>query len=349
METIDIDPPTNLNQLFTAIINVGRAISQDYASAKRNAWLQPVADERAGAYKGSKPWEPCEKCGPTHHRRSECPPKKSGTDAKSQPAKDSHSKPATSKQSDTAGGGKQQNNKRFGGNKFKDGVVPWKRHKEGDKSSGGKGNSGVKIKGSEIDTTLCEDITKSFTDTIILDNIKMIQDIDLVTFIQPLGSHPPATTGAASNKRGRVVLDKVNINITPSDAELINNIIEHNTPPASVPMVLVNKDPSIEHILIDSGSIKSNYIDITLFNRLKVQGIPTIPLPKRRRVCSGLAGIEEQMIHECMEIMLVFINELTNKEQSIVIQVHPIRLRDDSSFSIIIGLPIIQQHRLAIK
>jgi len=221
--------------------------------------------------------------------------------------------------------------------------------KQGDKSPGGKGNSGVKSKGSEIDTTLCEDISKSFTDTIILDNIKMIQDIDLVTFIQPLESHAPATTGAASNKRGRVVLDKVNINITPSDAELINNIIEQNTPPASVPMVLVNKDPSIEYILIDSGSIKSNYIDITLFNRLKMQGIPTIPLPKRRRVCSGLAGIEEQMIHECMEIMLVFINELTNKEQSIVLQVHPIRLRDDSSFSIIIGLPIIQQHRLAIK
>jgi hypothetical protein len=107
-------------------------------------------------------------------------------DAKSQPAKDNHNKPAASKQSDTAGGGKQQNNKRFGGSKFKDGVAPWKRPREGDKSSGGKGNSGVQIKGSEIDTTLCEDISKSFTDTIILDNKKMIQDIDLVTFIQPL-------------------------------------------------------------------------------------------------------------------------------------------------------------------
>jgi len=201
----------------------------------------------------------------------------------------------------------------------------------------------VEIKRSEIDTTLREDIYKSSTDTIIVDNIKMIQGIDLVTVIQPLESRPPANAGAVSNKRGRVVLDKVNINITPSDAELINNIIEQKTPPSSVPMVLINKDPSIEYILIDSGSIKSNYIDITLFNRLKVQGIPTIPLPKRRRVCSGLAGIEEQMIHECMEIMLVFINELTNKEQSIVLQVHPIRLRDDSSFSIIIGLPIIQQ------
>ena len=349
LETIDIDPPTNLNQLFTAIINVGREISQDYANAKRNGWFQSVDHERQSNYKGSKPWDPCDKCGQTHHRKLECPTKKPVAEPKVQPTKDGHLKPAPTKQSDTAGGKKYQGSKRFGGNKFKDGVPPWKRPRDGNKPSGGQGNSGVKVKASEIDTTLREDIYQSSTDTIIVENIKMTQEIDLVTVIQPLESRPPVNAGAVSNKRGRVVLDKVNINITPSDAELINNIIEQKTPPSSVPMVLINKDPSIEYVLIDSGSIKSNYIDITLFNRLKAQGIPIIPLPKRRRVCSGLAGIEEQMIHECMEIMLVFINELTNKEQSIVIQVHPIRLRDDSSFSIIIGLPIIQQHRLANK
>jgi hypothetical protein len=212
LETIDIDPPTNLNELFTAIINVGRAISQDYVNAKRNGWFQPVDNERQGNYKGSKPWDPCDKCGQTHHRRLECPTKKTVAEPKPHPTKDGQIKPAPTKPSDTAGGGK--GNKRFGGNKFKDGVPPWKRPR--DKPSGGKGNSGVEIKGSEIDTTLREDIYKSSTDTIIVDNIKMIQGIDLVTVIQPLESRPPANAGAVSNKRGRVVLDKVNINITPS-------------------------------------------------------------------------------------------------------------------------------------
>ena len=144
-----------------------------------------------------------------------------------------------------------------------------------------------------------------------------------------------------------LITDKVNINFTPSDSELINNILTHTSPATTVPMVLVSKYPSIENILIDSGSLKSNYIDYKLFDRLKAQGMPTRPLSNKRRVCSGLAGVEGQTINECIELLLVYINEVTNKEQSFIITLLPVQLRDESSFKIIIGLPMIQMHRLA--
>jgi hypothetical protein len=151
---------------------------------------------------------------------------------------------------------------------------------------------------------------------------------------------------ATSHPR-HLLTDKVNINFTPRDSELLNNIINNTSPTVTVPMVIVSKYPSIENILIDSGSLKSNYIDYKLFDRLKAQGTPTRPLSNKRRVCSGLAGVEGQTINECIDILLVYINELNNKEQSIIITLLPVQLRDESSFKIIIGLPMIQKHRLA--
>jgi hypothetical protein len=201
-------------------------------------------------------------------------------------------------------------------------------------------------RGSVNSTTLFGDY--KISETINYYDSKKIQEIDLVSYIQPMTVGGDLTLANTFRKRGRVPLDSVNINKTESDIELINNITDHDLSSSTVPMVLVNQYPTLEHILIDSGSIKSNYIDVKIFDRLKSQGVPTIPLKKKRRVCSGLAGVEGQSINEYMEVLLVYIDELTNKEKSIVVQVHPVAFHD-SSFSIIIGLPMIQMHRLASK
>jgi len=176
--------------------------------------------------------------------------------------------------------------------------------------------------------------------------MKITQEVDLVnTILNPLNND---LIISADRTKRKFQTDQVNINVTPSDIDLLNNLLEQKQTNTTIPMVVVAKQPTIENILIDSGSLKSNYIDISLFDRLKAQGMPTKRLPKRKRVCSGLAGGEGQEIDEYMDVLLVFIDELTNKEKSILIQVHPVQLRD-SSFSIIIGLPAIQQHRLASK
>ena len=176
--------------------------------------------------------------------------------------------------------------------------------------------------------------------------IRITQEIDLVTNI--VTPRDKDLIVSATFHKKPYPIDQVNINITPSDTDLLHNILEQKQLNTTIPMIVVSPNPSIENILIDSGSLKSNYIDISLFDRLKTQGMPTKPLPKRRRVCSGLAGGEGQIINEYMELLLVFIDELTHKEKSIIIQMHPVQLRD-SSFSMIIGLPAIQQHRLASK
>jgi hypothetical protein len=57
--------------------------------------------------------------------------------------------------------------------------------------------------------------------------------------------------------------------------------------------------------------------------------------------------VECQEINEYIELLLIFINQSNNKEESIVVQFHPIHMR--GPFSLIIGLPTIQRYRLASK
>ena len=87
----------------------------------------------------------------------------------------------------------------------------------------------------------------------------------------------------------------------------MHNIFDdENSTTGTVPIIVVSQTPSIVNTLVDSGSLKSNYIDIHLFDRLKARGVKTVPLSKKRRVCSGLAGVECQEINECIELLLIY-------------------------------------------
>ena len=68
-------------------------------------------------------------------------------------------------------------------------------------------------------------------------------------------------------------------NITTSDIDLLYNIFDdENSTTGTVSIIVVSQIPSIVNTLVDSGSLKSNYIDIHLFDRLKAQRVKTVPL-----------------------------------------------------------------------
>ena len=104
----------------------------------------------------------------------------------------------------------------------------------------------------------------------------------------------------------------------------MHNIFDdENSTAGTVPIIVVSQTSSIVNTLVDSGSLKSNHIDIHLFDRLKARGVKTVPLSKKRRVCSGLAGVECQEMNECIELLLIIINQSTNKEENIVVNFTP--------------------------
>jgi len=262
-------------------------------------------------------WPPCSKCSTVHHNKAPCP---QGTKPTSTGSSSSSSSSSSNNTTSTKPGDKRPS--AGGGGRWKDN----KKSKGGDFT-----HDNININNTYYNT-----VVKRMRTPMIYNqgyNIAVSKRESVMTLSDCQPRH--------------LITDKVNINFTPSDSELINNILTHTSPATTVPMVLVSKYPSIENILIDSGSLKSNYIDYKLFDRLKAQGMPTRPLSNKRRVCSGLAGVEGQTINECIELLLVYINEVTNKEQSFIITLLPVQLRDESSFKIIIGLPMIQMHRLA--
>jgi hypothetical protein len=101
----------------------------------------------------------------------------------------------------------------------------------------------------------------------------------------------------------------------------------------------VSRNPTIVTTLVDSGAIKANYIDVMLFNRLKAEGSRVITLAKRKRVSSALAGEDTQEIKEAIEVLIVMMNEITSKEESLILTFNPIKFKESSPFQMIIGLP----------
>jgi len=337
-------PPDNLNELLRAFLAVGKDYSDDYNKAVRRGWIrkqpanqQPSASRPQAQVQGKSGgggavstkqsttalyvnpnWPPCSKCSTVHNHKAPCPvkPTTSGSSASSS---SSSSSVSNNPNNSTKAGDKRPS---AGGGRWKD-----KKSKGGD---------------------LTHEVTHNIYNIPYNSVVKhvSIPNRDNLGYENVAPKTESVMTMSDCHPR-HLLTDKVNINFTPSDSELINNILTNTSPSTTVPMVLVSKFPSIENILIDSGSLKSNYIDYKLFDRLKAQGMPTRPLSNKRRVCSGLAGVEGQTINECIELLLVYIDEVNNKEKSLIITLLPVQLRDQSSFKIIIGLPIIQMHRLA--
>ena len=333
---------SDLQALRLAIIHCSNEISLQWQSAFDKGWIydtskrkrndevnpkhrpnkrQDVGIDKANngkfGYQGNNPKPKCSKCSKHHATTEKC------NDASSS---------SSSKTSDTRKDQKQ----RGGGANQKQTNSKWN-----------KTNRNTESKNTNEDKT-------GETHTLCPQNDKLI-DTDIISYIipsYPITSHPNSDIleNYITQKRPRDDLcDTININITVSDIELLNNIFdnENSTSAGTVPVIAVSQKPSIVNTLVDSGSLKSNYIDVTLFDRLKAQGVKTVPLPKKRRVCSGLAGVECQEINEYIELLIVFINQSNNKEENIIIQCHPIHMR--GPFSLILGLPTIQRHKLASK
>ena len=328
-------PPDNLHSFLKALMFLGKEFHDEYDNAQRCGWLLKSASNptvpqissgggggggvipRQGQPKTFPPanWTPCPKCNVIHNFKEKC---KTGS---------SSSSSGSSSSATTSTTPSSNAPKRGGGGKWND-------------SKNKKPRGEYKINNIFEDQSNLAILPFNNIDNIVVkpnvSTLLNMAEVSVETQSDTLTLPRPDLT------------DKVHINVTPSDIDLINNIIQFNPSPAStVPMVIVSKYPSIESVLIDSGSLKSNYIDINLFDRLKAQGHPTKPLSTKRRVCSGLAGVEGQEIKESMDILVVFIDETLNKEKSIILTLHPVQLRADSSFKIIIGLPIIQRFRLA--
>ena len=128
---------------------------------------------------------------------------------------------------------------------------------------------------------------------------------------------------------------------------MINGLGEGGTVHSTIPTIIVSRNPTIVTTLVDSGAIKANYIDVMLFNRLKAEGSRVITLTKRKRVSSALAGEEAQEIKEAIEVLIVMMNEITSKEESLILTFNPIKFKESSPFQMIIGLPSIRAHRIA--
>lgn len=332
-------PPDDLNSFLKALMFLGKEFHEEYDNAQRSGWLMksqhastlPQVSSgggggvipRQGQAKTFPPnWTPCPKCNVIHNYKEKC---KTGSSSRNSSSSSSSSATSTTSSSN-APSNSSNANKRGNGGKWND------RNK--------------KPRGENKINHIFEDQSK-----LAIIPFNNIDNIVVKPYVSTLLNMAEVSVEAQSDTLTlprQDLTDKVNINVTPRDIDLINNIIQTNPPhTATVPMVIVSKYPSLESVLIDSGSLKSNYIDIKLFDRLKAQGHLTKPLSSRRKVCSGLAGIEGQEIKESMDILIVFIDETLNKEKSIIITLHPVQLREDSSFKIIIGLPIIQRYRLA--
>jgi len=331
VDTIKQDLPENLMALYNAILQVATSIVTHREIANKLHWLKEnTHHHHHDDSVSSKPWKNKGDRSKDHKKRKsnsddkDDPPKKKPTEDKDAPSSSSSSAHVST----------------YRGKNPKPKCEKCHGHHDKDVKCPKKSQHTWNNKNKKPQT---KETNEGINDNKILFN-ELLIDTDIVSYLIP-SKIPPVSEQEVHTP----CTDSVNINITPSDIDLLHNIFDdtEKSTPGTVPVIVVSQTPSIVNTLIDSGSLKSNYVDISLFDRLKSQGVKTIPLPKRRRVCSGLAGVECQEINEYMELLIVFINECNNKEESIIIQVHPIHMR--GPFSLIIGLPSIQTHRLAKK
>ncbi len=348
VDAINKDPPEDLNALRLAIIMCSNDIAAAYQQALDNGWIVPIqssskrrhehansdksthkrrdtrdtrdkdSDTRdknrvvddSKTYKGTNPQPFCKKCRHHHDVKKGCRQISSSSSSSSPSSKDK----------------KDKDDK-----KDNDRKKSWNKPKSNTSSKDKDGENII--------------VSKDYDKDIDIDSISYF----ITSNVTPSPLQPPydMVENYKTHKRPRdIFCDTININITTSDIDLLHNIFDdENNTTGTVPIIVVSQIPSIINTLVDSGSLKSNYIDITLFDRLKAQGVKTVPLSKKRRVCSGLAGVECQEINEYIELFLIFINQSNNKEESIVVQFHPIHMR--GSFSLILGLPTIQRYKLA--
>ena len=328
VDTIKQDLPEDLMALYNAILQVATTIVAHREVARKLHWL----------HENDKRKEDSDK--PSWKNKGDKDKKRKYSDDKQNNAKDENPKKKTTDEKDKSSSSSSTAPSGYKGKNPKPKCTLCQSHHDKDATCPAKKKT--QHNWNKASKKPQKETTEGIKDDKSLYN-EMLIDTDTISYIIP------STLPPVSAQVNTTCTDSVNINITPSDIDLLHNIFDdtEKSTPGTVPIIVVSQNPSIVNTLIDSGSLKSNYVDITLFDRLKAQGVKTIPLPKRRRVCSGLAGVQCQDISEYMELLVVFINECNNKEESIIIQVHPIHMR--GPFSLIIGLPSIQTHRLAKK
>jgi hypothetical protein len=95
--------------------------------------------------------------------------------------------------------------------------------------------------------------------------------------------------------------------------------------------------------LIDTGAIHSSYVNFPTATKLQKLGL--LHIPSNKRVCTGLNNASCTNVSKAYDIELSFLNELTNKQELLIIRAQVI----DSRYDLIIGYPDIFNFELTSK
>lgn len=95
--------------------------------------------------------------------------------------------------------------------------------------------------------------------------------------------------------------------------------------------------------LIDTGAVHSSYVNFETATKLQKLGL--LHIPSNKRVCTGLNNASCTNVSKAYDIELSFLNELTNKDELLIIRAQVI----DSRYDLIIGYPDIFNFELTSK
>ena len=207
--------PVDFHTLLLAISHVSKELAEKWDNANQLSWCYqnptPTTEHKedkhppkhsgekgpvSSNYKGNKPWPACDKCNTLHNPANDCTKKPNNTGGGSNSSSSNDTKKRTST-----------------GSPGKGGKAPWLHKSGGDKRN--KPNSG-----NNNDANLS---MSNYTQNVIHKSITITQEVDLVNnIVQPLNTD--LIISGDSTKR-KFQTDQVNINITPSDTDLLHNLL----------------------------------------------------------------------------------------------------------------------------